>query len=308
MESAIISYDTASQQKQLVKDVFFSPAMEPEDDAVQLTDGESIISLSSDITLSTCPDNDNDQDPSDLLDHHDDLLFSGDLDLDLHRHKRHRPLAPPAKKKLDLSPKSTPPMSPSLQLWEEAFDTSSEEEVDTSDDLHSPSPVYHHDLDHAFTAMADHLDPDTDDDLISDQWEPALLSMEEKPKRGRKRGRRSSKKPIKMQPSTKKTPRLMSPVSPPDDANAFDLSPSSWRPADTTCMNQYDDVEQVEPRPTAVPTVYQKLTKAHLDWCRYCGTTEGVNWRPGPWGKRTLSNTDAITRATALPASCPDWI
>nr|CAG8508362.1 3091_t:CDS:10 [Entrophospora candida] len=27
-----------------------------------------------------------------------------------------------------------------------------------------------------------------------------------------------------------------------------------------------------------------------IDWCRYCGTTEGVNWRPGPWGKRTLCN------------------
>lgn len=42
------------------------------------------------------------------------------------------------------------------------------------------------------------------------------------------------------------------------------------------------------PRPTATPTIYEKLTKASVDWCRYCGTTEGVNWRPGPWGKRTL--------------------
>jgi predicted component of type VI protein secretion system len=42
------------------------------------------------------------------------------------------------------------------------------------------------------------------------------------------------------------------------------------------------------PRPTENPTIFQKLTKASVDWCRYCGTTEGVNWRPGPWGKRTL--------------------
>lgn len=42
------------------------------------------------------------------------------------------------------------------------------------------------------------------------------------------------------------------------------------------------------PRPTENPTIFQKLTKANIDWCRYCGTTEGVNWRPGPWGKRTL--------------------
>ncbi|CAO3621232.1 unnamed protein product [Mucor fragilis] len=46
----------------------------------------------------------------------------------------------------------------------------------------------------------------------------------------------------------------------------------------------------VPPRSTAQPTIYQKLTKANVDWCRYCGTTEGVNWRPGPWGKRTLCN------------------
>lgn len=47
---------------------------------------------------------------------------------------------------------------------------------------------------------------------------------------------------------------------------------------------------QAPPRPTSTPTIYQKLTKANIDWCRYCGTTEGVNWRPGPWGKRTLCN------------------
>lgn len=35
-------------------------------------------------------------------------------------------------------------------------------------------------------------------------------------------------------------------------------------------------------------TVFQQLTDASVEWCRYCGTTEGVNWRPGPWGKRTL--------------------
>lgn len=37
-------------------------------------------------------------------------------------------------------------------------------------------------------------------------------------------------------------------------------------------------------------TVFQHLIEAGIDWCRYCGTTEGVNWRPGPWGKRTLCN------------------
>jgi hypothetical protein len=53
-------------------------------------------------------------------------------------------------------------------------------------------------------------------------------------------------------------------------------------------VENHDHLEKVDPRPTCHPTLYQKLTKANVDWCRYCGTTEGVNWRPGPWGKRTL--------------------
>ncbi|KAI8384010.1 hypothetical protein BD560DRAFT_384611 [Blakeslea trispora] len=39
---------------------------------------------------------------------------------------------------------------------------------------------------------------------------------------------------------------------------------------------------------TSDMTLFEKLTASGIDWCRYCGTTEGVNWRPGPWGKRTL--------------------
>ncbi|KAJ2645167.1 hypothetical protein GGH99_008326 [Coemansia sp. RSA 1285] len=47
--------------------------------------------------------------------------------------------------------------------------------------------------------------------------------------------------------------------------------------------------------PTAVreslrPTIFEDLLNNGVDWCRYCGTTEGINWRPGPWGKRTLCN------------------
>ncbi|GAA5816265.1 hypothetical protein MFLAVUS_009791 [Mucor flavus] len=45
-----------------------------------------------------------------------------------------------------------------------------------------------------------------------------------------------------------------------------------------------------KPRFISSPSIYQKLSKQNIDWCRYCGTTEGVNWRPGPWGKRTLCN------------------
>lgn len=39
-----------------------------------------------------------------------------------------------------------------------------------------------------------------------------------------------------------------------------------------------------------VPTIFEKLLQSGIDWCRYCGTTNGVNWRPGPWGKKTLCN------------------
>ena len=101
------------------------------------------------------------------------------------------------------------------------------------------------------------------------------------------------------------------------------LAPQQLEPQDD------EGLERIAPRHTAHPTIYQKLTKSNVDWCRYCGTTEGVNWRPGPWGKRTLckyvyrlfrffsqetyiilstANTDVITRAMVSRASCPAWI
>ncbi|KAJ1973180.1 hypothetical protein H4R33_007002 [Dimargaris cristalligena] len=43
-------------------------------------------------------------------------------------------------------------------------------------------------------------------------------------------------------------------------------------------------------RVTRRPTLYETMSNESIDWCRYCGTTEGINWRPGPWGKRTLCN------------------
>ncbi|KAI8970369.1 hypothetical protein BDF20DRAFT_121400 [Mycotypha africana] len=66
------------------------------------------------------------------------------------------------------------------------------------------------------------------------------------------------------------------------------------QPYTLTNQNSFSNTQKLEesakvpPRPTLYPTIYQKLTEANIDWCRYCGTTEGVNWRPGPWGKRTL--------------------
>ncbi|ORX98910.1 hypothetical protein K493DRAFT_3839 [Basidiobolus meristosporus CBS 931.73] len=54
--------------------------------------------------------------------------------------------------------------------------------------------------------------------------------------------------------------------------------------------DEVSEAEEVPPRTTSSPTIFETLSEAHVDWCRYCGTTEGVNWRPGPWGKRTLCN------------------
>lgn len=54
-------------------------------------------------------------------------------------------------------------------------------------------------------------------------------------------------------------------------------------------LKKEEQIDLVEPmKDDDEKTLYQYLTEQSIDWCRYCGTTEGVNWRPGPWGKRTL--------------------
>ncbi|ORX62178.1 hypothetical protein DM01DRAFT_253265 [Hesseltinella vesiculosa] len=53
---------------------------------------------------------------------------------------------------------------------------------------------------------------------------------------------------------------------------------------------QPDHSTSMKKRPRSANTLFEQLSLAGIDWCRYCGTTEGVNWRPGPWGKRTLCN------------------
>ncbi len=49
----------------------------------------------------------------------------------------------------------------------------------------------------------------------------------------------------------------------------------------------------VEKKPLELPLpadkqIYEQLTLSDVDWCRYCGTTAGNSWRPGPWGPRSL--------------------
>ncbi|KAI8082897.1 uncharacterized protein BX664DRAFT_339365 [Halteromyces radiatus] len=83
--------------------------------------------------------------------------------------------------------------------------------------------------------------------------------------------------------STKSTTKKSSPPSSP--------SSSSTDLTDDTSLPVYvpHGAAQVELR-YSTQGLYKHLLKQRVDWCRYCGTTEGVNWRPGPWGKRTLCN------------------
>ncbi|KAJ2880130.1 hypothetical protein FB639_002908 [Coemansia asiatica] len=57
-----------------------------------------------------------------------------------------------------------------------------------------------------------------------------------------------------------------------------------------SCVDSSDDPAPAMVRESLRPTVFEELSHNGIDWCRYCGTTEGINWRPGPWGKRTLCN------------------
>lgn len=41
-------------------------------------------------------------------------------------------------------------------------------------------------------------------------------------------------------------------------------------------------------RKCTIPTIYQSLIAKNEKWCRYCGTSKGIMWKDGPWGKNTL--------------------
>ncbi|OZJ01566.1 hypothetical protein BZG36_05691 [Bifiguratus adelaidae] len=80
-----------------------------------------------------------------------------------------------------------------------------------------------------------------------------------------------------------------------DDITQITASRESSAEAETQATESSEQkvdivLPSAPPRPTSHPTLYQQLTEDSIDWCRYCGTTESSNWRPGPWGKRTLCN------------------
>jgi hypothetical protein len=80
------------------------------------------------------------------------------------------------------------------------------------------------------------------------------------------------------------------PVPSDEEATVYVASPTVESPTLEKEMSLVYAHQTCSPQQTLRPTLYEFLTQNGIDWCRYCGTTEGVNWRPGPWGKRTLCN------------------
>lgn len=124
---------------------------------------------------------------------------------------------------------------------------------------------------------------DDDDSFSTTSWEEELVSEIEDDSASEED--EDFKAPVKYTP--KKYKKSMHPTIHPLSKKS---SCESLAPITNNLFVDNTDslLPKASPRPTSTPTIYQKLTKANIDWCRYCGTTEGVNWRPGPWGKRTL--------------------
>ncbi|ORZ16491.1 hypothetical protein BCR42DRAFT_491522 [Absidia repens] len=190
-----------------------------------------------------------------------------------------------------ISPKSTPPMSPNEYRWD-YFDASGEDSS-TDDDTASTSNDYRTmKTDFQFISMQDADDDDDDDDHDDDDndsssfWENRRANMfddREKTNSSKNKLTKLSKRKMSMKQSTSTTviKKRKQNKKPKTTASTSTVIPP---------LESHDHLEKTDPRPTCHPTLYQKLTKTNVDWCRYCGTTEGVNWRPGPWGKRTLCN------------------
>ncbi|CAO3584613.1 unnamed protein product [Absidia cylindrospora] len=205
------------------------------------------------------------------------------------------------------SPKSTPPMSPNEHQWD-YFDASGEDsssDDDGNDDVGSASLDYRMmKTDFQYISVQDDF-LDSDDDSIS-SWENRRANMfddanvnDSKAKTKQTlilKNTKSNKKKISIKHTTStsnnsaNTNTIISTTKKQKQQPKKVKVASSTAPPVFASSESHDHLEKIDPRPTCHPTLYQKLTKKNVDWCRYCGTTEGVNWRPGPWGKRTLCN------------------
>lgn len=133
-----------------------------------------------------------------------------------------------------------------------------------------------------------------DDSFSTTSWEEAEDISSEIEEESASEEDEEFKAPVKYTPRKyNKKNNLHNGVHPLSKRKSCEESIEQCQPATASINDLFIDnanclLPQAPPRPTSTPTIYQKLTKANIDWCRYCGTTEGVNWRPGPWGKRTL--------------------
>ncbi|CAO3642775.1 unnamed protein product [Cunninghamella blakesleeana] len=335
LENATITYDTnlvldqPHQQKELVKDVFFSPAMIQQSNHHHHHHHFHHHTMNNNINNNHQQKNqqdaiENELNPSDLLLEQDDdtssLLFFGALDIDLDNHSLTSPtstsfshdnnlilkhkknihnndLLETQKKRdqwLTVTPKSTPPMSPYEQSWD-YFDNSGEDS--SSDDESNTSNLDFQTINSNFQSISvqessydfnNQVEKDEFMNLEKNQHPHKKNKLSKQGRPSNKKNRLTTSNPIKKPklPKKPKQPKKSKLINTATVSSSNNSSPLVHTPEN----NDNDHLEKVDPRPTHHPTLYEKLTGANMDWCRYCGTTEGVNWRPGPWGKRTLCN------------------
>ncbi|CAO3644927.1 unnamed protein product [Cunninghamella echinulata] len=222
---------------------------------------------------------------------------------------------------LTVTPKSTPPMSPYEQTWD-YFDASGEDS--SSDDESNSSSLDYQTMNSNFQSISvqeksydnnnnkeekkiQSLPSSSPSSSTEMNWENKKNNIlmdtmnhlhHQKKLNKSTKGRINNKNNVhhrlttsntikkpKLPKQTKKSKKSKTAIN--NNTNTSSSSSSSFIPPPP---ENNDHLEKVPPRSTCHPTLYQKLTDANMDWCRYCGTTEGVNWRPGPWGKRTLCN------------------
>ncbi|KAG0208509.1 hypothetical protein BGX28_000563 [Mortierella sp. GBA30] len=125
---------------------------------------------------------------------------------------------------------------------------------------------------------------DSDSDLSDAEDYQFPVSLEDIERASVMNKTRSSPAQDFQQPPSKKEQQSFEPHA--------EMTAATKTPAPSSAASRVPAISKKtsEARSPKTPTLFQILTKANIDWCRYCGTTEGVNWRPGPWGKRTLCN------------------
>lgn len=69
-------------------------------------------------------------------------------------------------------------------------------------------------------------------------------------------------------------------------------------PSPSTSMNSDTETDD--------GNLYARLGKHNKNWCRFCGTTAGHKWYPGPWGPRTLCyrHSESCKTTDKLDLSC----